>query len=92
MLVLGSVTFKQCDVVVVVAVVVLVIFVVVAVAAVVVVVVVVVGYTPTQRPREVRFFTLMMFLPLEHMFDDTQTGCFSRGGVGWGGDDDVPCT
>ena len=27
----------------------------------------------------------MMFLPLEHMFDDTQTGCFSRGGVGWGG-------
>ena len=31
------------------------------------------------------------------MFDDTQTGCFSRGGVGWGGvgwggDDDVPCT
>ena len=19
------------------------------------------------------------------MFDDTQTGCFSRGGVGWGG-------
>ena len=24
-------------------------------------------------------------LPLAHMFDATHTGCFSRGGVGWGG-------
>ena len=80
---------------------------------VVVVVVVVVGYTPTQRPREVRFFLLwwcffhlntclmlrtrdvslgvgwggvgmMTYLALAHMFDATHTGCFSRGGVGWG--------
>ena len=28
---------------------------------------------------------MMTYLALEHMFDDTQTGCFSRGGVGWGG-------
>ena len=35
---------------------------------------------------------MMTYLALAHMFDDTQTGCFSRGGVGWGGDDDVPST
>ena len=29
---------------------------------------------------------MMTYLALAHMFDDTQTGCFSRGwgGVGWG--------
>ena len=35
---------------------------------------------------------MMTYLALAHMFDDTQTGCFSRGGVGWGGYDDVPST
>ena len=35
---------------------------------------------------------MMTFLGLAHMFDATHTGCFSRSGVGWGGDDDVPRT
>ena len=29
---------------------------------------------------------MMTFLGLAHMFDATHTGCFSRSGVGWGGD------
>ena len=28
---------------------------------------------------------MMTYLALAHMFDATHTGCFSRGGVGWGG-------
>ena len=35
---------------------------------------------------------MMTYLALAHMFDATHTGRFSRGGVGWGGDDDVPRT
>ena len=27
---------------------------------------------------------MMTYLALAHMFDATHTGCFSRGGVGWG--------